>query len=125
MSKCVSLLLAVPRVRRRGLSLKCSSFMIWRPLPASKSNMRSQLKPAHGRLSVNHRHAERKMHSASEPCSANRSAQKQVFRRHLPIRGSYSMHRWVELEIWRFSRLIWLARLFRDDDRRKTHVHNR
>ena len=43
------------------------------------------------------------IYSTSEPCSAIWSVQKPVFHQYLPIRGSYSMHRCLELEIWRFS----------------------
>ena len=38
--------------------------------------------------------------STSEPCSVIRSAQKPVFHQYLPIRGSYSMRRCLELEIY-------------------------
>ena len=41
--------------------------------------------------------------SASEPYSAIQRALEPVFCRYLPICGSYSTHRCVELEIWRFS----------------------
>ena len=43
------------------------------------------------------------IYSTSEPCSAIRSVQKSLFRWYLPIYGSYSMHRCLELEIWWFS----------------------
>ena len=78
-------------------------FMTWWPLPASRSRMRSWVTSAYGVGAAGKQQACWMENARFVACSAIWSAQKSVFCRYLPIRGSYSTHRCLELKIWLFS----------------------